>query len=123
MTRFAPEASQGSTFTLALAGFVVRALKRMTTALKNRQEVRMLSQLDDRALKDIGLMRTDVQAALSSPLHLDPSLHLIDVAGHKRSGSKPALTPLGSNLSSAGAARLRRPDAPVTPAALKPAAC
>jgi uncharacterized protein YjiS (DUF1127 family) len=123
MTRFAPEASQGSTFTLALAGFVVRALKRVATSLKNRREVRLLGELDDRALKDIGLMRTDVQAALSSPLHLDPSLHLVDLAGHKRSRSKPALTPLGSTLSSAGAARLRRADAPLTSASLKPTAC
>jgi uncharacterized protein YjiS (DUF1127 family) len=123
MTRFAPEAPQGATFTLALAGFVVRALKRVTIALKNRREVGMLSQLDDRALKDIGLMRTDVQAALSWPLHLDPSLHLVDVAGHKRSGSKPALPPLGPTLSSAGAARLRRADAPVIAAGMKPTAC
>jgi uncharacterized protein YjiS (DUF1127 family) len=123
MTRFAPEASHGSTFTLALAGFVVRALKRVATSLKNRREVRQLGELDDRALKDIGLMRTDVQAALSSPLHLDPSLHLVDVAGHKRSGYRPAAAPAGQSLSAIGAARLRRPDAVVNPGALKPTAC
>jgi uncharacterized protein YjiS (DUF1127 family) len=83
MSIFAPGA-QGSTFTLALAGIVVRALTRTITALKNRRQVAELSALSDRSLKDIGLVRSDVHAALAVPIFHDPSLHLIDVAGGKR---------------------------------------
>ncbi|HZB37299.1 MAG TPA: DUF1127 domain-containing protein [Beijerinckiaceae bacterium] len=52
---------------LAAAG---AALRRMW---RNRREVHRLSELDDRTLKDIGLLRSDVEGALLEPLHKDPS--------------------------------------------------
>jgi Domain of unknown function (DUF1127) len=52
--------------------------------LKNRRQVDALNDLDDRALKDIGLMRSDVRDALSGPFYRDPSVQLVDVAGYKR---------------------------------------
>jgi uncharacterized protein YjiS (DUF1127 family) len=112
MTRIVGSGAQGSTFTLALLGVAMRAVTGFATALKNRRAVRELNDLDDRALKDIGLMRTDVTAALDRPLHLDPSQHLVAVAGYGRGGRtpvKPAVAP--------GIARLRGADAPVTPVA------
>jgi uncharacterized protein YjiS (DUF1127 family) len=98
----------GTTFTFALMGMAVRAASRMMAALKNRRQVVQLHQLDDRALKDIGLMRSDVRAALSTPLYCDPSHHLMEVAGGGRSGAKPVVAIPTQDLN-----RLRRPDAVV----------
>ena len=114
MTLHAGNGASGSTFTLALAGVAMRAVRHFAMALKNRREVRMLHELDDRALKDIGLMRSDIHAALDSPLHLDPSRHLVDVAGHGRSASRRDV------VSPTGPVRLRGVDAPVMP---RDAAC
>jgi uncharacterized protein YjiS (DUF1127 family) len=118
MTHHAGTGASGSTFTLALVGIATRAIQGFVAAVKNRLAVRELYQLDDRALKDIGLMRTDVQAALGLPLHLDPSRHLVDVAGDKRGRKveKPAKVVTQERLG-----RVRRNNAPVTTA--MPAAC
>lgn len=89
MRRFAPDHAAGSTFTLALTGLALRAVVRAWTALRNRNQVARLGELDDRALKDIGLLRTDVAAALSLPLHRDPSHHLAEVAGGGRIRRRP----------------------------------
>ena len=59
---------------LARAGKLVRALR-------NRREIRQLAELDEHALKDIGLTRNDVQGALGASLMSDPSLILGDIAG------------------------------------------
>jgi uncharacterized protein YjiS (DUF1127 family) len=120
MTAFEPR--YGKTFTLALAGMAVRALSRVVVALKNRRQVGSLTQLDDRALKDIGLLRSDVRDALSGPFYRDPSVQLVDVAGYKRRiDTKEEILP-AVDLS-----RLRREtpavmDRPLVPA-LKGAPC
>jgi uncharacterized protein YjiS (DUF1127 family) len=111
MNRIVGSGASGSTFTLALLGVAARAVAGVWTALKNRRSVRELNDMDDRALKDIGLMRTDVAAALDRPLHLDPSQHLVAVAGHGRDGHTPPAVAIAP-----GAMRLRRSDAPVKPA-------
>jgi uncharacterized protein YjiS (DUF1127 family) len=123
MTHHAGTGAQGhrtlpSTFTLALVGIATRAVQGFVAAVKNRLEVRELYQLDDRALKDIGLMRADVDAALGLPLHLDPSRHLVDVAGDKRGRKveKPTALVTRERLG-----RVRSADASVTTA--MPAAC
>jgi uncharacterized protein YjiS (DUF1127 family) len=123
MTHFAPGTAKGSTFTLALAGIVVRAVKRTFAALKSRHQVARLSDLDDRALKDIGLIRSDVYAALAEPLFRDPSHHLMDVAGHKRSPSRQMDHAAGSMLPVNSMGRLRRNDAVLMPKSMKSAAC
>ncbi len=123
MTRFAPAATTGSTLTLALAGIFMRSVKQALGALKSRREVARLNDLDDRALKDIGLVRSDVQAALAEPLFCDPSHHLIDVAGHKRGVSRPVVTSSGLAMPTGGSARLRRDDAAVISGPITPAAC
>lgn len=42
-------------------------------AVVNRREILLLTELDDRSLKDIGLMRADVEGALASSWLKDPS--------------------------------------------------
>jgi uncharacterized protein YjiS (DUF1127 family) len=108
MTRTSATGARGSTFTLALAAIGLRAVSGIATALRNRRAVRELVDLDDRSLKDIGLMRTDVAAALDRPLHHDPSLHLVAVAGHGRTG-RPRPAPAEAMDSP----RVRRGDAPM----------
>lgn len=56
-----------------LAGF----LRGMAKAIANRREIARLGELDDRMLKDIGLVRGDVIGALSEPIHHDPSIVLV----------------------------------------------
>jgi uncharacterized protein YjiS (DUF1127 family) len=55
----------------------LRLLHAFTTALAHRREVRYLAELDDRALKDIGLLRSDIDGALSEPLFRNPSVLLV----------------------------------------------
>jgi uncharacterized protein YjiS (DUF1127 family) len=57
---------------LSLASEIVQAVR-------NRRAVRSLAELDDRALADIGLLRTDVHAALARPSFADPSKVLTEV--------------------------------------------
>jgi uncharacterized protein YjiS (DUF1127 family) len=56
-------------------------LSSLQRALSNRMAVRELAQLDDHALKDIGLTRSDVQGALGVSLLHDPSCVLSGIAG------------------------------------------
>ena len=55
------------------ADSLVGRAKEVLAALRNRRQVMRLTDLDDRALKDIGLLRADVEGALLEPLHKDPS--------------------------------------------------
>ena len=60
-----------------LAGAAVRGMRALARALAHRQDVKRLAELDDRALKDIGLVRGDVAGALAEPFHKDPSTVLM----------------------------------------------
>jgi uncharacterized protein YjiS (DUF1127 family) len=51
----------------------LRQVKSLARALRHRREVLSLADLDERALKDIGLTRVDVIGALAQPLYKDPS--------------------------------------------------
>jgi uncharacterized protein YjiS (DUF1127 family) len=48
-------------------------LSSLVRAVRNRREIIILSQLDDRLLRDIGLQRADIRTALAQPLLRDPS--------------------------------------------------
>jgi uncharacterized protein YjiS (DUF1127 family) len=109
MTRAQPVAATGATFTLSLARATLHRLAQVWIALKNRRQVSRLADLDDRCLKDIGLMRSDIDAALGTPLHCDPSHHLMGITGHHLS------KPVGAGFSSVEMNLLRRPDAAVEP--------
>lgn len=65
------------------SGFGAAVVARAITILKalvNRRQIRELHALDDRLLKDIGLVRSDVVAALDIGFDEDPSVHLRSVA-------------------------------------------
>lgn len=69
--------------TIALA----KTAARVQTALENRRAAKELLSWDNRALKDIGLTRSDVRGALQLPLSEDPTLvlSLIAAGGAQRS--------------------------------------
>ncbi|WP_291644930.1 DUF1127 domain-containing protein [Bosea sp. (in: a-proteobacteria)] len=67
----------------ALGGSVTRAAIRTVTGVKklirawvHRREVMQLGELDERGLKDIGLVRSDVEGALATSWLRDPSVVL-----------------------------------------------
>ena len=62
----------------------------------HRREVQALTELDEHTLRDVGLLRTDVYAALAEPFHRDPSQVLRTLCCHWQSfGSRfrPAVEP------------------------------
>ena len=63
-----------------LARQIAARAVQMVKAITNRRSVHALYDYDERMLKDIGLTRSDVTAALDSPLTDDPSHHLRQVA-------------------------------------------
>jgi uncharacterized protein YjiS (DUF1127 family) len=52
---------------------LARGARRIVVALKHRRELALLADLDDRMLADIGLTRSDLNAARSEPLWQDPT--------------------------------------------------
>jgi uncharacterized protein YjiS (DUF1127 family) len=63
-----------------------RLIATVLATVRHRREVMNLADLDDRALKDIGLERTDVDQALSEPLFRNPSLVLVRSVAEQRRG-------------------------------------
>jgi uncharacterized protein YjiS (DUF1127 family) len=59
-------------------------LLHLARAARNRRHVTALSELDDHLLRDIGLQRADVLAALAQPPHRDPSRMLKILCCHGR---------------------------------------
>jgi uncharacterized protein YjiS (DUF1127 family) len=111
MTQFtAPRFDRtGSSLGLRASRTVLRALVGLVRALRDRQEVKRLIELDDRALKDIGLSRSEVDGALAEPLFRNPSAVLVRSV-ERRSRAVPA----------AGASP--GPRRPVVPVVKKPCA-
>jgi uncharacterized protein YjiS (DUF1127 family) len=85
MTRPASGGIAAPVSAVALLLGTVRLFKRVVTVISNRRQVMTLRELDDRALKDIGLSRAEVEGALALPLHRDPSRVLAGHAGRARS--------------------------------------
>jgi uncharacterized protein YjiS (DUF1127 family) len=56
---------------VAARGFV--GVKNLTRAFMHRREILRLAELDERGLKDIGLVRSDIDGALSTSWLNDPS--------------------------------------------------
>lgn len=105
-TKFLSSLSGGTT---RVAIRTAAGVKNLVRAWLHRREVLRLSELDDRGLKDIGLVRSDIDGALATSWLRDPSA---------------VLSARSDQQQSAAAARreagLRRP--PVRPAAQKPVA-
>jgi uncharacterized protein YjiS (DUF1127 family) len=64
-----------------LVARVVAPVAHVERAIRHRLAVRRLLQLDDHALKDIGLTRSEVSGALAAPVWQDPSRLLAEHAG------------------------------------------
>jgi uncharacterized protein YjiS (DUF1127 family) len=69
----------GSLFSLGLSA--VKGIRNLVVVARNRRQARDLARWDDRALKDIGLTRSDLTGALSLPLRQDPTVHLASLSG------------------------------------------
>ena len=86
-------------------GTIARAVASLAKALQHRREIKHLAEFDDRMLKDIGLVRSDVDGALSEPLFRNPSTVLVRSAERNTRAQ-----------SSAGKGRAVRPVVPVVKA-------
>lgn len=75
-TSFPPPSSGRLVRLLRFAKGAACAVAAVVRAVKHRREVMHLLELDDRALKDIGLVRNDVAGVLDAPLTHDPSVIL-----------------------------------------------
>ena len=66
---------------LAIVGRTVHAVLRqlgdLMKANANRRQIKLLAEFDDRVLKDIGLLRSDVDGALAEPFYRDPTRVLV----------------------------------------------
>ena len=70
----------------------VQIVARIVTLWINRRAAYRLAELDDRALKDIGLTRNDVLGALDLPFAQDPTLPLVHRRRARRQPPPPAVT-------------------------------
>lgn len=68
----------------ALLAPVVVSSKAVVRALRHRHDANVLARLDRRMLADIGLTRSDVQDAFSTPLWEDPTTLLSERAIERR---------------------------------------
>ncbi|TNC14292.1 DUF1127 domain-containing protein [Methylobacterium terricola] len=65
---------------------------RIVTLWINRRAAYRLAELDDRALKDIGLTRSDVEGVLDLPFRQDPTLPLVHRRRARRQPPPPAVS-------------------------------
>ncbi|MFN3672397.1 MAG: DUF1127 domain-containing protein [Bosea sp. (in: a-proteobacteria)] len=68
---------------IATRGFV--GVANLVKAFAHRREMHLLSEMDERALKDIGLSRSDVDGALATSWLRDPTAALAARAGERSS--------------------------------------
>jgi uncharacterized protein YjiS (DUF1127 family) len=69
------------------------SIRACATTRRHRREVALLQAMDERMLRDLGLTRTDVQGAASTPFWRDPAPLLQDRAGPRGHDRRPALEP------------------------------
>lgn len=77
ITRLHAAPTPSATAAHGLRAILGRVVSLWTAVLHRRQVVRLLD-LDDRQLRDIGLIRNDVLGALAEPIVRDPSHVLLD---------------------------------------------
>ncbi|MFC5504456.1 MULTISPECIES: DUF1127 domain-containing protein [Hyphomicrobiales] len=96
-----------------VATLTLRPVNAIVKALIHRREVMRLGELDERGLKDIGLVRSDLDGALSVSWLSDPSLVLAE-----RSSARHGVASLRRQAALQQAERV----APARPARLEPVA-
>ena len=79
MSTFNPASANNSHLSSATA-IARRIVATMSDRRQNRREVRQLLEMDDRALKDIGLTRTDALGLAYWPDRVDPGVGRADPA-------------------------------------------
>jgi uncharacterized protein YjiS (DUF1127 family) len=109
-TKSLSSVSAGATRAVTLT---LRPVNAIVKALIHRREVMRLGELDERGLKDIGLVRSDLDGALSVSWLSDPSLVLAE-----RSSARHGVASLRRQAAVQQAERL----APARPARLEPVA-
>jgi uncharacterized protein YjiS (DUF1127 family) len=67
---------------------VFRMIKNWRVAVRNRREVAMLLEADNSVLRDLGLTRLDVAAAMSEPVWRDPSARLLIWSVERRASAR-----------------------------------
>jgi uncharacterized protein YjiS (DUF1127 family) len=67
---------------------VVRVLKAIERVMRHRREANVLARLDRHMLADIGLTRSDVRDAFSTPIWDDPTALLSERAQERRLGRR-----------------------------------
>jgi uncharacterized protein YjiS (DUF1127 family) len=82
-------------FLLPLGLAATKGIRRFVGVIQNRRQAHELSHWDDRALKDIGLTRSDLSGAFSLPLRQDPTLHLAALAGRSPRASSEEMPRMG----------------------------
>lgn len=105
-TAFASFGAATSAVVLAAALRVIR----MAKAVARRRVIADLAQFDDRMLRDIGLNRSDLRDAASTPMWQDPTSVLVVRAVEKRAArrlarresTRPAVTGQAPNLIGCG---------------------
>ena len=85
---------------VAVAGAVVKPLVQWRNAMRNRREVALLMEADSGVLRDLGLTRMDVCAAMSEPLWRDPSARLLVWSVERRAAARDNLEGLAKTGSS-----------------------
>ena len=85
-----------SATTSAFAAAAWRAcatLRRLAVAWGNHRGLVILARLDDNALRDIGLLRSDVRDALEQPWWSDPTETLLEQRRVERRDARPRALP------------------------------
>lgn len=62
--------------TVAAVARLVEMLSGLVRSVKNRRQLNHLSAFSDHELADIGLMRTDLELVMRTPLGIDPTARL-----------------------------------------------
>lgn len=76
-----------------VARLVIGRVGDLLRILRHRRDVRHLLEMDERALKDIGVTRSDVLGALAQPVGIDPSIVLLVRSVEQRSRQRTFATP------------------------------
>jgi uncharacterized protein YjiS (DUF1127 family) len=91
----------------ALISFA-RCFRKLPTTLAHRGQLQRLAEYDDHVLADIGVMREDINAALSARFWRDPSAELVRRLGNLK--ADPRCRPTSENARETGRPAISSPE-------------